>query len=491
MMENPEHIDRVFKEKFDTFSEQPEAGVWDNIADRLGHNKKRSMILFLTRIAAGIALLLALSIGLTNRFNKNESVTDNNIHIDNQDSRDITNEKSTPNIPVTVKEEKHEVNKNTDDKEPGRKVRKMIPENNFLAEKSHNKSGNKANENNEAASELPVTMHNSPDAELLAVSSTPEESLPVLEGIYSGMLDNSYTVPIRPSLPVQPEKFKWEGILLADETSEKPDMDKWQLGGQFGPVYSYRNLTTDYISASQYEATNNKDKAVIAYAGGLNITFNAGKRFSLQSGLAYSKYGQEKTGLVNTVFKTSNPEYYNNPDANSGFIANAMGQKIYVLNASGSYSTSANMDMESGLFVNLDAVRQPSSNMIYAQSNGILESVSEFYEYMEIPLVMRYKIIDRKIDLTIMGGGSANILVNTSLYENYSDDSRYYGRINDVRHLNYSSLLGLGIEYPISSNFVVTVEPKFKYYLNPIDKESYFDIRPYSIGVLTGINYRF
>ncbi|MFO7657077.1 MAG: hypothetical protein R6W78_08420, partial [Bacteroidales bacterium] len=62
---------------------------------------------------------------------------------------------------------------------------------------------------------------------------------------------------------------------------------------------------------------------------------------------------------------------------------------------------------------------------------------------------------------------------------------------SDLVQINYAGSVGMGFEYPLIKNIILTIEPKFKYYLNPIDKDPLSDIHPYAIGLFTGVNYRF
>jgi hypothetical protein len=61
----------------------------------------------------------------------------------------------------------------------------------------------------------------------------------------------------------------------------------------------------------------------------------------------------------------------------------------------------------------------------------------------------------------------------------------------NVNNMNYSGAVGIGLEYPILSKLMLNVEPRFKYYLNPIVKNPTYNIHPYSLGVFTGISYVF
>jgi hypothetical protein len=73
------NIDRIFKDKLSHFDAEPPAEVWDNIKGKLYLERRRKMIFWFTRVAAGIAVLAALSLTY---FLARNSIKDNLISDD-------------------------------------------------------------------------------------------------------------------------------------------------------------------------------------------------------------------------------------------------------------------------------------------------------------------------------------------------------------------------------------------------------------------------
>lgn len=111
--------------------------------------------------------------------------------------------------------------------------------------------------------------------------------------------------------------------------------------------------------------------------------------------------------------------------------------------------------------------------------------------YLEIPLVVRYKIIDRRMDFLLLGGINTNVLMsnNASLVDNKEIIAN--GKIEGLNPLTFSSSVGMGISYAISDRFNLSVEPTMKILLNSLNKQSGYDSRPYAVGIFTGISYQF
>jgi hypothetical protein len=65
------------------------------------------------------------------------------------------------------------------------------------------------------------------------------------------------------------------------------------------------------------------------------------------------------------------------------------------------------------------------------------------------------------------------------------------GDVEYVKSVNYSGNAGLGFIYAIAKNFSLSLEPRFRYYLNSINTSLLPPTRPYTFGIMTGVNYSF
>ncbi len=123
--------------------------------------------------------------------------------------------------------------------------------------------------------------------------------------------------------------------------------------------------------------------------------------------------------------------------------------------------------------------------------NQQVNSFEQSLEYLEIPFNLKYKVINRDFKVLLIGGFSTNLLVGNSVSANTADGKLDYGSVQDIRTVNYSGNAGLGFVYSFSGNLSLSVEPRFRYYLNSINTASLPTTRPYVLGIYTGVNYSF
>ncbi len=253
---------------------------------------------------------------------------------------------------------------------------------------------------------------------------------------------------------------------------------RWSISALVSPTYQSR------LGAGDNEAIANlmaSEEAVMSYSGGLALSYKVSKRFSIQSGVYYSSIGKELTGI----------------SAYSGFenhLYTKGSPNFEVLTSNGPVYTENNdiflTDRMGG-----DRITTAYDNNVFDPEKASLKyidnSLHQNFSFLELPIILRYKIIDKTLDFNIIGGISSNLLVNNSVYASAEDGKLPVGKTKGLNILTFSSSLGMGMEYNISNNFSLNLEPTFRYYINPFNDISSSGIHPYSFGVFSGISYRF
>jgi opacity protein-like surface antigen len=85
---------------------------------------------------------------------------------------------------------------------------------------------------------------------------------------------------------------------------------------------------------------------------------------------------------------------------------------------------------------------------------------------------------------------SYNFLLNNSVYAVLDNGKYPVGTTEGLNSISLSSSLGMGMEYNLTDNLSLNLEPTFRYYLNPFNSGK-TGSHPYSLGVFSGISYKF
>lgn len=455
-MKAENNIDRYFRKNLYDFQASPPEGVWDSIEQDLKKSSRRFIIPMYIKVAAGIILLVSLaailwritdntksipSTVLSEEINPTEKVIENTVAEEitgNQESIGQLTKSESTDPPTESSSAPVVAQSATTSDEPGMILPTDIQE-----------------EQNDIQSEIIPN-----DSETyIAASEIVDE--PDTEKEISGMQQEESKEKINKNdLIIQ------QNLMVAEESSDESSLkstSKWSIGGQAGPQYSYRDVSVnpDYQNAQNYDQF---EDGMLAFAGGINVQVKAAKRFSIQSGVYYSKIGQEVSSIV-----------YGNADV---VPTDVVADEPNTNPSIGSMSKN----------------NQPTAEIAYAENLSITQGsfiTEQQFEFVEIPLVFKYFVVDRKLGVSVNGGLWTNILVGNKAVTTGSDNYRSEEETNEINTVNYSGSLGFGFNYPITSNLRISLDPIFKYYLSPINSNPETEVHPYTFGIMTGINFTF
>jgi opacity protein-like surface antigen len=264
---------------------------------------------------------------------------------------------------------------------------------------------------------------------------------------------------------------------VPDNTSIKGP-NRWSISALLSPTYQSRFSSGENEAVAQAMAS---EQTIVSYSGGVALSYKINKRFSVQSGLYYSSIGKELSGI--SAYSGFEQHFYTKGDPN-----------FEVLTSNGTVLTDNNdIFLADGL--SADRIKTDYNiNVFDAEKAGLTyldNSIRQSFNYLELPVILRYKIVDKTLDFNIIGGLSSNLLVNNSVYASKSGSRTGIGTTNGLNLITFSSSLGMGMEYNFSNNLSLNLEPTFRYYFNPFNDIPGMKIHPYSFGVFSGISYKF
>ena len=446
MDERRANIDLVFRNGLKDYEVLPPAVVWNNIDGRI---KRHSRPAYLMRAAAMVAVAVTLSF-LTYRWTVRTSAIHDNSSV-------ALNTESSPAPPA------------------GNIMAPAKP-----GEKTLTSTGSYSPEpaRNEPAVEQPSAGDNTE----IAFVSLPPTNIQLPANVakltivrpYSDFGENSKNTVSINSLTLDNSKG-YQDYLVAEDNSAT-NTRKWSISALASPTYYGKiNKGTDDLSRQILSS----EKAVVSYSGGVTLSYKVNRRFSIQSGLFYSSVGEELTGISSfagfqkydktkgdhnfAVLTTNGTIYTNNPDV---FLV-ADGSRII---------TSYTNDVFDPKKVSLDYI-----------SNNMRQSFS----YLELPVFLRYKVIDKTLGFNLIGGLSYNMLVDNSVYTVVDGNKYMIGSTEGMNTFSLSSSVGMGMEYKFSDKLSLNLEPTFRYYINSFNTTYGSNFHPYSFGIFSGLSYKF
>jgi hypothetical protein len=269
----------------------------------------------------------------------------------------------------------------------------------------------------------------------------------------------------------------YESLNEFNYEEQKEKIDRWSITAMASPTYYlHQELASNEISSQ----INSSEQSRISYSGGVSFAYKISRKLSIQSGLYYSSLGNEVDGI--TSFAGFRQYDYTKGDHNFEVLTSS--GRIYTDNAD-VFLLDYSGDRVLTMYTN-DVFDPAKANLSY-----INNSLYQNFSYLEMPFILRYKLIDKTIDFNLIGGLSYNLLINNSVHT-VIDGNRYnIGKTSDLNQFMVSSSMGMGIEYSLTEKFSLNLEPTFRYYLNPFGEIPGVKTHPYSFGVFSGLSYKF
>ncbi len=237
---------------------------------------------------------------------------------------------------------------------------------------------------------------------------------------------------------------------------------KWNISPNVAPVY-YNSIGDGSPIDSQFADNNKNGQINMSY--GVQVSYNINKKLSVRSGVS-------KVDLS-----------YNTNDV--GFTPSAIGQNLESI----TYNENAGAILISdiGNTRNTEALDISRNAINQSQNIGL---INQSIAYIEVPMEMKYSLIDKKFGVNMIGGFSTLFLQDNEVSLEAGDFETSIGEANNLNDLSFTGNIGLGVDYKISNQFEINLEPIFKYQFNAFNDNA-GNFKPYYFGIYTGVSFKF
>jgi hypothetical protein len=499
-MEDKKDIERIFQERLKDFEAVPPVDAWDTIEARLDR-KKKTRVLPLWWQLAGVAAVLAIIITTVVMSNNEAAIPIEQIVVEDVDTtidHDSTPvDASTVNDAVAIENIKgNSTDDRIDSNEPADPssgteaivgsnfdepaTSKVSPDNEVAVNLS-NTTGSENSKTNAIAqqSEKPradgataiATVNN--DRKKAIVENEPSNinagNLDAVNAVASNSdIDQQVKQDPVSTDPTNTQEKTLESIAAAAQDAADLDKDapfdkKWTAATMVAPVISN---TLGGSSINEQVANNSQDSDLnISY--GVAVDYNFAPRWSVRTGVHQ----------LNVNYSTQDVTY----GSGAGALA------INSAAPSGGFNNNAVGNSNTPPVVDDSFAQELVSVRTFGGFSGEL---SQQLGYLEVPLEVKYRLVDRRLGVNVLGGFSALFLTDNSVNVTSDGQRLDLGEDSNFQDFNQSANFGLGIDYRFTNRFGLSVEPTFKYQLNAL-RNDVADFRPYTLGVYTGLMYRF
>ncbi len=479
-MSEKKHIDRVFQEKLKDLERTPGQSVWEKIDASLNPNKKRRRIIpiwwKLGGIAASLALLITFGILM---YNDEKPVV---VETKPEENKSLKNIKSITNTDYkrpestvtstnndleksnTTKIEESKSNSGQSNTKQKSRFQKADAPFNFKAKKQDIVSGKKQNTGNplnEVLKDQKENPINKNTKEIIALKE-PQETVLIKDA------DNKITqIEGQNKEVLKPDEKEKESIqeglaLNEDKTDEKEKkpINRWQVNPNIAPVY-FNSLGKGSSIDGQFN--NNPKSGNINMSYGVSASYALTNKLSVRSGVNLLKISYDTENILALQSLSSNASAQNFRYIKLNSVSNVM-------------FLSAN---------NVSLVHVPNE-----LASNLKAQLNQELGFVEVPLELKYNFIDKKFGINLISGISFLFLSDNNVYSVVNDNKTLVGEATNINSTSFSANFGLGLDYNISKNINLNLDPMFKYQMNTFTDTS-GNFKPYIIGIYSGVNIKF
>lgn len=461
------NMDKAFREKLDSFSVPPPAHVWDNIQGQLAGQRKKKRLAYFSWITAAAVVVLAFLAGWYFNDNSNEIIPPTAQHELVQPENNVNGTENELDILIADLQEEQQTE--AEKQQTGVAVENKPFERNVLTDNSVSESTE--TETNILASFERFSLKILDRIDVLFNQEQPELLLATLT---YRKATNSYT--------------ETENNLIAENVktlrlSTKSEAN-WKMGMHFSPGYS-SNVSRHSESYAQ-NMTYSGSEGNGNIGGGFSVQYKTSKRLSIESGIYYAQNGQKSNNSPELFARNSYMDLAFGADEKSFFNT-----AINVANGQMAMNSTAGVIQFSSTPNGVEIAADLESSSDYSNIMLTEGEFSQVFDFIEIPLYLRLSVLESKIDVELVGGLNAGILVGNNAFMENEFGQQNIGETQDISTVNLSGTVGIGLNYALGKHVSLAVEPRLNYYLNSINQNPGVDYRPYRIGVFTGLYYEF
>ena len=552
-MKDNKNIERLFQEKFKDFEALPPQDSWDIIASRLNEKKKKKRILPIwfqfSGIAASLFIIGSLIWNFSGESNTTEVPNSNNTIVNTEDSKGNSNNSNitSPNNEAIVydsqsneenldKKSNNSINqyneKSIDEKLVKSKLKNNSSRRNGLVsngklqndiDASSNQKGFKKGKNNFKKQSSSVT-----NSEKALVANAEKNKAKRKSKSKSNKNNSAF------------ENLFDDNNVVDNGREDKTAINKETIDAFFENKTS--NTTTITNNDSITKQTNNSDVVVSneIITQDSTLVAEVSKETNLLEELLKEKEAgknedeKEEKRSKWAISTNASPVYFNSLAQGSSidqqFDSNSKNYATTLsLGIAGSYAINNKLSLKTGvnninISYNTNDVlfdarmnnvenniptisRNPeASNMVFSSKVGNIETLSGDVEnviiennvgalqqnisYIEVPLELSYKLLDKKFGIEVIGGMSTLFLNQNNISLVANGIEMEVGRANNLNNIHFSSNVGLGFKYNFWKSFNANFQPMFKYQINTFSENS-GNFKPYFIGLYTGVSFSF
>lgn len=304
----------------------------------------------------------------------------------------------------------------------------------------------------------------------------------------------------------------------------KKIIPRFSVGLFFAPELANRRISENKsYEGMEYGQQNTgsyaNEKSELSWSGGLRIHYDFSSKWSIGSGVFYSKFS--RTSDINTIYILSDSAYEQQhshgwgaggghhqgggpgggnqgggpggggPGGGGPGGGNQGGGSGGGNSGGGNPGGNHFVVHTSCGTISLQNPPHHASNTAAGDTLNISARTQEIIESIHVPLSVRYSINKKRFSFYAETGATVNFLIRNKVNVYVENQFAESNNIDGLRSFNFSFIFGTGVQYKFYKGLSLFAEPGMRYSITPFNQDNPVNSYPYFFGINTGISFHF
>ena len=245
---------------------------------------------------------------------------------------------------------------------------------------------------------------------------------------------------------------------IEDYKEEKKYKNSAKKSWSIAPVFAVLNSNSFTNTSPIHHSLSGSTKGKSSISYGVQVAYQINKKWGIQSGfhLQEMRFENNQIAVISSDINASNVTF--NSDENFVF--------------------------ESGDDTSFASTSSPLGAL------SLDGELAQNYSYYEIPVEIKYHLLGQNKFKTHLIGGFSTLFLQGNQIRLSTSELNEVGKATNLNNINFSGNIGINLNLNLDTNWSMHINPMLKTQFNTFTKNTN-RFRPYSIGLYTGIHYKF
>ncbi|MGB5988638.1 MAG: outer membrane beta-barrel protein [Marinifilaceae bacterium] len=129
-------------------------------------------------------------------------------------------------------------------------------------------------------------------------------------------------------------------------------------------------------------------------------------------------------------------------------------------------------------------------NFIKKYNNADISEINQNFSFIEIPLLIKYTLINKKISLFATAGIGIDFLIKNKSEIIFENKNKISTQAKDIMRVPTCSIIGIGLSTPVYKSIYINAEAQYRYYIKNISNNEAISIKQNMPNISIGLSFK-